>query len=125
MIVAEHGEPVAHAAVYERSILVNDSKSLPIGGVAEVCVAPAHRGRGYLKTLLSAIHDFLQQRGTPFAMLFGKPPLYRSSGYHPIANPLRSTDFFLWKPFKGTPMVRPFSSRPWPDGAIDLQGPTF
>ncbi len=125
-IVAEDGSIVAHTAVYDKQILINGREER-IGGVAEVCVAHACRGRGYLKTLLSAAHTFLQREGIPFALLFGRPEIYLSSGYRPIENPLRCTDPFFrwWNPFKGTPMVRCLCDRPWPEGLIDLRGSTF
>ena len=125
-IVAEDGTLAGHAAVYDKTILVGGREER-IGGVAEVCVAPAYRGRGHLKALLSAVHAFLRREGIPFSLLFGRPELYRSSGYRPIAAPIRSTDPFFrwWNPFKGTPMVHLVCGRPWPGGLIDLCGPTF
>lgn len=120
------GEIVGHAAIHEKSV-GTESGDLLIGGVAEVCVAANHRGLGLSKELLRSIDEWLKARGIAFAMLFGQPPVYASSGYVPIENELK-TDSLLsqhWNPFCGTPMIKSLTQIPWPRGVIDLRGPTF
>ena len=92
-----------------------------IGGVAEVCVARGRRGCGLAKQLLATIDDWLRADGVPFAVLFGRPEIYRSSGYTPITNPLRPRRF----PFSRKAMVKVLADEAWPAGLIDLRGPGF
>ena len=120
------GELIAHAALHERTIGTELGDVL-IGGVAEVCVAPKQRGLGITRELLRSIHQWLGDRGIAFAMLFGQPKVYLSSGYVPIRNELKSEDLLSrhWNPFGGIPMIKTLSQTPWPAGIIDLRGPTF
>jgi GNAT superfamily N-acetyltransferase len=119
-------EIVAHVAVHEKSIGTR-SGELKIGGVAEVCVASKHRGKGLAKQLLDAVHGWLHERGFQFAMLFGQSKVYESSGYALIANEVCAENSMArhWNPFCGKPMIHRLSETPWPKGAIDLRGPTF
>jgi GNAT superfamily N-acetyltransferase len=120
------GEIIGHAALHEKSI-GTESGDLLVGGVAEVCVATNHRGSGISKKLLQSIDSWLMDRGISFALLFGQPRVYRSSGYVPIRNELKADNLLIghWNPFCGTPMVKALSQIPWPPGVIDLRGPTF
>src|SRR5438132_2951071 len=99
-------EMVAHAAVHEKNIGTG-AGDLKIGGVAEVCVASKYRGKGLAKQLLDAIHGCLGERGFEFAMLFGQPRIYESSGYALIGNDLRADNSIArhWNPFCGRPMI--------------------
>jgi len=126
LIKSPAGEIVAHAALHEKTI-GTESGDLLIGGVAEVCVATNHRGLGISKELLLAIDQWLGARGVAFAMLFGQPQVYASSGYVPIQNELRADNLLSrhWIPFCGTPMIKSLSQTAWPRGIIDLRGPTF
>ncbi len=120
------GEIVAHAALHEKTIGI-PSGDLLVGGVAEVCVASTHRGLGLVKALLQTIDEWLQARPIDFAMLFGDPEIYASSGYLPMRNELRAANSLSrhWNPFCGKPMIKCLSPHPWPAGVIDLRGPTF
>ncbi|MDR3402182.1 MAG: GNAT family N-acetyltransferase [Chthoniobacter sp.] len=120
------GDIVAHAALHERTIGA-ESEDLLIGGIAEVCVATNHRGLGISKELLQSIDQWLKGRGIAFAMLFGQPQVYASSGYVPIQNKLRAKNLLsrYANPFCGTPMIKSLSQTSWPRGTIDLRGPTF
>jgi len=120
------GQIVAHAALHEKTI-GTESGDLLIGGVAEVCVATKHRGLGIAKELLQSIDQWLSARDVPFAMLFGQPKIYASSGYVPMQNELRTDNLLSghWNPFCGTPMIKALSPIPWPRGIIDLRGSTF
>jgi GNAT superfamily N-acetyltransferase len=126
MVSDTEGEIVAHAALHEK-IIGTETGDLLIGGIAEVCVASPHRGRGIARDLLSSMDQWLKARDIPFAMLFGEPRVYTSSGYVPIQNDLRTENWLgqPWNPFRGTPMIKSHSPTPWPSGMIDLRGPTF
>ena len=126
LVKSAGGEIVAHTAVHEKTIDTVDGNLL-IGGVAEVCVAPSHRGLGLVKRMLQAVDEWLKARPIEFAMLFGDARIYASSGYFPLRNELRATNSLSrhWNPFCGKPMFKCLSVRPWPTGLIDLRGPTF
>lgn len=126
LVTTTAGEIIAHAAVHERTI-GTETGELLIGGVAEVCVATKHRGMGLSKDLLQSIDQWLKARDIAFAMLFGRPQFYQSSGNVPIQNKLRPNHLLsrLWIPFGGTPMIKTLLQIPWPSGIIDLRGPTF
>jgi predicted N-acetyltransferase YhbS len=126
MVMDGGGEFIAHAALHEKMIGTEEG-DISVGGVAEICVAADHRGCGLVKQMLQSIHDKLGMRGVPFAMLFGQPKIYKSSGYAVISNPLRADNSLArhWNPFCGKPMIHQLSVREWPDGVIDLRGPTF
>ena len=120
------GEIIAHSAVHDK-ILGSASGEIRIGGIAEVCVSAKHRGRGLAKEMLNAIHAWLPANGTSFAVLFGHPRVYLSSGYHVIRNELGCENALARQlnPFGGKPMVKCLTEAPWPEGVIDLRGPTW
>lgn len=120
------GELIAHLAAHDKIITVAGQK-IRIAGIAEVCVASTHRGRGLVHRMLATAHAFLGAQCIPFAMLFGHPHVYTSSGYTVIANTIHCTTPILQhvNPFKGRPMVHRLGAEPWPQGPIDLRGPTF
>ncbi len=126
MVKTETGEIVGHAALHER-VIGTETGELRVGGVAEVCVAPAHRGLGITKQLLRSVDQWLQAQDIGFGMLFGEPKIYASSGYVPIQNELRVENWWgrRWNPFHGKAMVKAHTPSPWPRGTIDLRGPTF
>ena len=119
---------VAHIAVYEK-LLGTDAGLLPVIGIAEVCVAPAHRGRGYVRALLAQIHDWAREQGFSWSLLFGAHGIYGSSGYEKIDNPLRALDYQTgeWKTENlGYALVRQLNENAvWPSGTLDLRGPHF
>jgi predicted acetyltransferase len=123
MIRDAQGRLVAHIGVHEKRALTGN-ESLPIAGMAEVCTHPAVRGRGYVRGMLCRIHEWLEQAGPfAFAMLFGDPRVYGSSGYTSVANLVYGGEREGWTATAA--MVRPLSARPWPDGVVRLPGPKF
>lgn len=121
------GRIIAHVAVHEKHVLFRQ-RPIKIGGVAEVCVHPRYRGRGFVRSMLQEAHDWLRTRGFPFAVLLGSPEVYTSSGYAPAKNL-----YHEWK--RGTPkknrkkipyaMVKILSGESWPSGEVVLKGMTF
>lgn len=71
MIRDEAGVLAAHVALHEKKVYHRD-EVIPFGGVAEVCVRPDCRGRGYVGRLLSEVHTWLRARDIPFAVLYGQ-----------------------------------------------------
>lgn len=122
----ENGDLAAHIAVHEKHV-VSDAGVHRIAGIAEVCVHPKTRGLGHVKGILGCVHDWASSRGFVFAVLFGDPRVYRSSGYVETGNLV----------YEGTgpdgnavrtsvpAMVRPLGDRPWPSGEVYLPGPVF
>jgi len=123
--IRDNGRLVAHVCLHRRTI-GSAQADLCIGGVAEVCVRPTHRGRGMVGRLLYALHQW--DKESDFQMLFGNERVYRSSGYRTVHNPLRYHDLkkqeWIIQPLDGT-MIRPGAKTDWPDGLIDLRGPKF
>ena len=71
---------IAHAAAHDVGIDFAPG-SFRILGIAEVCVDPDFRGRGLVRSMLGVAHEFGVGQGFDFAMLFGRPEIYRSCGY--------------------------------------------
>jgi len=121
------GRLVAHLALHEK-VIGTTSGDLRVGGVAEVCVTEALRGRGLVRRLVAQGNDWMIDRGTPFGTLFGNPKVYGSSGYHAVDNPIRyldpKTGVWLVEPVASF-HIKPLGSIPWPEGVIDLRGPRF
>lgn len=127
MLFNTDGSIRAHVAVHRKRVAVGGVE-VEIGGIAEVAVDPAHRGQGYVRTLMKAVHEWLIREGVPFAILFGHNPIYLSSGYRPLGSPVRFFDpgSQSWKEeINGAAMVRELGATPWPEGLTDLRGPMF
>ncbi|HEX4083942.1 MAG TPA: GNAT family N-acetyltransferase [Chthoniobacteraceae bacterium] len=126
LVRAVSGELVAHVGVHDLVIGIG-TREVRIGGIAEVCVAHSHRGRGLVGKMLAEAHAWMEREGIPFAMLFGHPKIYTSIGYQLIENPIQVENALIhtWNPFKGKPMVRLIGAEPWPTEPVDLRGPTF
>ncbi len=117
---------VAHAAAHDL-VLGASRGDLRVGGVAEVCVARDCRGTGLTRQMLAEIHVWLGAQGLSFAMLFGNPRVYGSSGYRVVTNALEMSGSLArrFNPFCGKPMVKALGDEEWPDGQINLRGPAF
>ncbi len=119
------GELIAHAAVHCKEVTAGSTR-IAIGGVAEVCVRTDHRRQGLTKRMLGVVDRFLIDRGTPLAVLFGNPQIYRSSGYR-IADNLYHRDLggdaSRW--IAGDGMYKELVSGSWPRDPVYLDGPTF
>jgi predicted N-acetyltransferase YhbS len=117
---------VAHAAVHEKEV-ISAQQSYKIGGIAEVCVHPDFRQRGFTKALLTAIHEWLARRGFAFAMLFGNPTVYSSSGYWAAPNVCCDIgdESGQIQRKQITPLVRTLSDMAWPLGSVYLPGSPF
>ena len=119
---------IAHVAVHDKNIKT-EKGTIRIGGVAEVCVHPDYRGRGLVRKMLAVIHKWLNENGFDFAMLYGEERVYASSGYSTIKNKIKFLDHNTkeWKiEASKDAMVAPLKGDDnWPDGLIDINGPTF
>ncbi|MEJ2702715.1 MAG: GNAT family N-acetyltransferase [Sedimentisphaerales bacterium] len=120
------GVIIAHVGVHEKTVEA-DGRTFRIGGVAEVCVHPDFRGRGFVKAMLACIHDWLIRHEFDFAVLFGGPAIYGSSGYVEVNNLVHDDLAAAGEKCtsQSPAMVRRLSNPPWPDGQVYLPGPKF
>lgn len=116
------GGLIAHIGVHEKHV-ISDGTIHRIAGIAEVCVHPAHRGQGHIRKMLGSIHDWLARREFDFAVLFGDPKVYSSSGYVSVTNLFSVLPGGQRKQLQG--MVRNLKQVPWPASEVILPGQTF
>jgi predicted N-acetyltransferase YhbS len=118
---------IAHVGVHEKEVRSGDTR-YRFGGIAEVCVHPDYRSRGYVRSMLNVIHPWLAERGFVFSILFGNPEYYSSSGYEKITN-LTMDDNPLQPGGKRHPatdvMVHALGPTPWPKAEVYLPGLHF
>ena len=83
VFVVEDGDVVVGTgAAYSIAVALPGGGALPLAGVTEVGVSPAHRRRGILRTLMEAVHDQALDRGEPIAGLTASEGgIYRRFGY--------------------------------------------
>jgi GNAT superfamily N-acetyltransferase len=116
----------AHVALHDKTVHAGN-RVYRIGGVAEVCVHPDVRGRGLVKLLLGCCHDWLKDRGIPYAVLMGDPRIYSSSGYHGVTNLYCDVHQgkYVMRQVLSSAMVCPMSDVPWPRDEVFLPGLPF
>ena len=119
----ERGALVAHVGVHEKLVEAG-GESHRFGGIAEVCVHPDYRGRGYIKEMLAVIHDWQARHGFVYSILFGKPEVYGSSGYVAVEN-VYCRAAVDQAPKRMTALVKELAGAPWPAAAAHLQGLMF
>ncbi len=121
---------IAHIAVHEKYVVVDKIK-YPIGGIAEVCVHPNHRGQGYVKRILTAIEVWLLSQKIPYAVLFGNPKIYASSGFHQATNLFHDANHDAEdredqpRLKSAQAMVKPLTNQRWFTAEVYLPGKTF
>lgn len=117
---------VAHVGVHEKAVEA-EGRWFRIGGIAEVCVHPEYRGRGFVRIMLACVDDWLRQHGFLFAVLFGMPCVYKSSGYVQVNNLFHTSETPAGQKCRKqvTAMVKELSDERWPSKDAYLPGPTF
>lgn len=117
---------VAHIGVHEKSVK-SGGRTFRIGGIAEVCVHPDFRGRGFVKKMLACVHDWLVRNEFVFAILFGDPRIYNSSGYVQKDNLIHDDTTATGEncTSQSPVMVRPLTETSWPGGQVYLPGSKF
>lgn len=87
LAVFDDGEPVAGVSVYSRMLTVPGGV-LPVAGVASVGVAPTHRRRGLLTSMMRAqLTGLHEQRREPIAALRpSEAGIYGRYGYGPATS---------------------------------------
>ena len=126
-VVADgRGHFIAHVGAHEKTARAG-AKTYRIAGIAEVCVHPRHRGQGLVRIMLRRVHREMARRGFDFAVLFGDPRVYASSGYVRIGNLFLDGDMGAGRPRRISiaALAAPLSKKPWPRGKTYLPGPVF
>lgn len=122
IIQNERGALIAHIGVHDKHIETGKSAHR-IGGICEVCVHPDHRGKHYVKFMLEKVHTWFLDHEYDYAILFGDPRIYSSSGYLPVDNVIHGDDHEGWKPTRV--LIREVSGKAWPMGKVLLPGAEF
>ena len=120
------GNVIAHVGAHDKTVAAGGT-SYRVAGIAEVCVHPDHRGRGHVRSMLRQAHRWLARRNFVFAVLFGAPDVYVSSGYVRVDNLVHDDPDAQGRirRKKIEAMVRRLSNTPWPPCRVHLPGPTF
>jgi len=123
----EAGALVAHIAVHDKRLFDDRGGVHRTGGIAEVCVHPSHRGRGYVKLLVAAAHDWMRAEGFVFSVLFGISRNYASSGYLPVDNLFLDANAHAaaTRAKASGALAVAFTPLAWPEGEAHLPGPSF
>ncbi len=118
------GTLMAHAGVHEKRICAG-RRAFRVGGVAEVCVHPDWQGKGWMKGMLQAIHAWLRHHGFSFSVLMGEEPVYRSSGYRPVANLFYDAAEHKTPQRCTAALALALTDVEWPEGEVYMPGPLF
>lgn len=80
LVAVDDGTLVAHAAAAPGRV-----EGIPsaVAGVAPVCVAPPHQGRGIGTELMQTLGETARGRGWPLLVLLGDPAFYARVGFEP------------------------------------------
>lgn len=113
----------AHAACHLKALKCGDA-IFWCGAIAEVCVHPDFRGRGYVRALLADVHKWLKKSEIPFGVLFGNPLVYSSSGYRLVLNLWSDGGAPEHEPKDRTAfaMTKSLTAKPWPEEKVVLLG---
>lgn len=93
LVVEDAGAIVAQLWIADRTMNYGRS-SVRFGGIADVAVDPAHRGRGHAGRLLDAAIERMRADGQPLSLLStGTPAVYASRGWHPVPSARLEAEF--------------------------------
>ena len=109
----------AHLAVHEK-LLHTESGARGFIGIAEVCVAPAYRGRGLVSSLLASAES--EYAHLDHTLLLGEAAIYGSSGYRPLEGVRWPDDPGA---ATGSLLGKHLAAQQWPVGARRIHGPRF
>ena len=131
LVVEDGGAIVGHLWIADRAMRYGEAR-VRFGGIADVAVDPAHRGRGHAGRLLEAAVQRMQADGQSLSLLStGTPEVYASRGWRPVQTARFEGEFpggdIEWA---GGYVVRPFKAADLPaamaiysDIAADRVGP--
>ncbi len=81
-IAVEHGAVVGVIGSFSFDVTLPGGTTVPMGAVTWVGVAATHRRQGLLRRMMDVIHDDIDGRGEPVAMLFASEGgIYERFGY--------------------------------------------
>jgi GNAT superfamily N-acetyltransferase len=127
VLVEDDGTVIAHAGVVDRTIRAGDQR-LRVAGVQNVFVVPEFRGRGWMRTVMTALTEEANRRDCDAGLLFCTLEIarrYQRLGWRRIERPLKRIDedgheqplpsgnYILFYPLIRTEL---------PAGVLDLQG---
>lgn len=122
------GEIVAQLGLLKREIRVGRAP-ITVGGVGGVATLPVWQRRGLGTALMGAAAKFLQ---TEIKVSFGllvcadeTQPFYSRLGWKTVATELWVTQGEISLPLETVVMVLPLADQEWPQGKIDLCGPSW
>ena len=116
----DRGDHVAaHLAVHEKAFQTNETVEA-FTGIAEVCVAPAYRGRGLVRAMLKLAEAKFSEYA--YSLLLGDSGVYGSSGYHRVNNVYFSDVSTAPNP---DVLVKCLAEKPWHKARVTVEGPTF
>lgn len=128
ILVARQGQAViGHVAIVRRKIACGRTK-IAIAGIQSLAVHPRARGAGLAQALMTESMAEAWRRKIEFGLLFCVPELerfYAALGWRRIDGPFSMRDEAGARaeiPRKNIGMILLLSNRPFPSGAVDLQG---
>jgi predicted acetyltransferase len=84
LVVCDGDDVIAMAHYLDMSLTVPGGAVLPVAGITWVGVAPTHRRRGLLRSMYTAMHQHIAERGFPIAALTASEGgIYGRFGYGP------------------------------------------
>jgi GNAT superfamily N-acetyltransferase len=119
------GRLVANAGVVARTV---DVAGVPVrvAGLGGVVTRPEARGAGHAGAAVAAATEYARDTlRAEFGMLFCLPrlmPFYARMGWEPVAEPVTIEQPGGPVPSPLVVMVKPLDGRPWPPGAVSLNG---
>lgn len=125
-VVRDDDRLIAHVGVHEKAARAA-AAIYGIGGLAEVCVHPDFRGRGIVRDMIVAVHEWLRGHGFVFSILMGDPRIYTSSVFRTAAGVYcdGAGDAPGARCLCGSAMVCELADVKWPDGDVYISGPSF
>jgi GNAT superfamily N-acetyltransferase len=119
------GKLACHAGILGREILVGGNK-IHIAGVTDVATEGSLRRKGFARSVLKAMENYLKTEGVcMFALLFCDArllPLYQGCGYRRITAPLFIHSEGRRFQIDDVKLALPLTADEWPQGEIDLLG---
>ena len=123
---------LAHVGLDYRMVSVA-AQPLSILGIIDLCVLPSARGQGLASQLIKAVIELGRSRSIDFLMLAADDHrLYQQHGFEIVSaycTWLRIDQFKNYgvavEKLSDVIMVRPLSSKTWPEGPIDMLGYLF
>jgi aminoglycoside 2'-N-acetyltransferase I len=123
-----NGIIISKVSLIKRIVQVGN-EDVTIGGIGGVATHPDYRQRGFAGILVEKAGSYLKSHlEYEFGLLFCDPkkiPYYGQFGYKVVDNPLYIRLNGKRLLFEDTKMVLSLRSKPWLDGDVDVNGPSW